>query len=107
MVFKLNEGESMADLIVTTIERKDRNLVEIIELVALNNKLTNVDSSKSIALADEKQLYVYITYDNGQLFEQTYPKDQPETKKIIDRASRMIADSMRDSVERLRLLDQY
>ncbi|MEK5416262.1 hypothetical protein [Paenibacillus sp. FSL L8-0708] len=107
MDFKLKEGENWDDFIVRTIERKDRNLVEIIELVALDNNLTNVDSSKSIALADKDELFVYITHDNDQLFEQTYPKDQTEIKDILDRASRMIADNMRDSVERLRCLDQY
>lgn len=107
MDLKLKAGESWDEFIAQTIERKDRNLVEVIELVALDNKLTNVDFSKSIALADKNELFVYITYDNGQLFEETYTKDQPKIKNILDRASRIIADNMRDCVERLRLIDPY
>lgn len=107
MHFNLNEGESWDDFIVRTIERKDRNLVEVIELVALDSKLTNVNFNKSIALADKDELFVYITHGNSLLFEQTYPKNQSDIKDILNRAGRMIADSMRDSVERLRCLDQY
>lgn len=41
-----NEGESWDNFIVPTIERKERNSIKVIELIALDNKLTNVNFNK-------------------------------------------------------------
>lgn len=106
MSFDFSKIDNWDDFLKQTVGDNERNQIEVIELVTRHNHLNNVDYNRSIALVDEGELYVHITHDLDQSFIQTYAAGERKTEELLAQASRLIANKMRDCVERLRVMDR-
>ncbi len=99
-------GEQYNFLLQQLAGDRRKNLLEVIELIAKQKGLLRVDFDRSIAFVNENELFIHIVHGDDQHINETYNTDSEIAKDLLSEAGRLIADNMRDSVERLRIIDK-
>jgi hypothetical protein len=99
-------GEQYDQLLQQLAGDRRKNLLEVIELVAKRNNLHDVDLDRSIALVSDGELFIHIVYGDNEHTNETHDTDSDIAKDLLSEAGRLIADNMRDSVERLRIIEK-
>ncbi|MNY85701.1 hypothetical protein D3C78_19010 [compost metagenome] len=98
-------NEMERDYLSATAIDGRRNLREVVEAISEINGIGDVDVDNSVAAIHEGKLLISIVHGQGQHLAKILPIDSVDAQTICDFASRRIADSMRDHIERLRIIE--